>query len=122
VLFRSVRYSKEETELVVLVTAELVEPMNLVGKPLLPGFLHEEPSDWEFYIEGKIEGSKAAVLNNADAEWLHQMGLHKLMGPGAWDYYGNPAAPSKANMVPQQDYPEQADTVQVLDVQKQSSD
>jgi pilus assembly protein CpaC len=121
-LFRSVRYSSGETELVILVTATLVEPMNLVGKPLLPGFLYEEPDDWEFYIEGKIEGSKAAVLNNADAKWLHQRGLHKLIGPGAWDYYGNPGAPSKADMIPQQDYPEQADTMQVPGDQKQSSD
>ncbi len=29
-------------------------------------------------------------------DWLREMGIDKLMGPGAWDSYGNPAAPSKA--------------------------
>ncbi|MHC4124155.1 MAG: type II and III secretion system protein family protein [Planctomycetota bacterium] len=117
-LFRSVRYISGETELVVLVSASLVEPMNLAGSPLLPGFLYEEPNDWELYIEGKIEGTKPAVINNTDAEWLQQMGMDKLIGPGAWDYYGNPVAPSKADMVPETNLPEKADEVQVLDEQK----
>ena len=28
------------------------------------------------------------------------MGLDKMMGPGAWDSYGNSGAPSQAEMVP----------------------
>jgi len=95
-LFRSVRYSKEETELVIMVTASLVEPMSLAQAPPLPGFLHNEPNDWEFYIEGKIDGSEPAKLNPADAEWMRQMGLDQLMGPGAWDYYDNPAGTSRS--------------------------
>jgi pilus assembly protein CpaC len=103
-LFRSVRYQTGETELVVLVSASLVEPMNLARSPLLPGFLHEEPNDWELYIRGKIEGTKPPVINDADAEWLRQMGLDKLIGPGAWDRHGNPIAPSKADAASGLDY------------------
>ena len=36
-LFRSVRYQNEETELVILVTASLVEPMSVAAAPPLPG-------------------------------------------------------------------------------------
>lgn len=99
-LFRSVRYSKEETELIILVTAVLVEPMSLAEAPPLPGFLHSEPNDWEFYIDGKIDGAEKPKLCPADAEWMRQMGLDNLIGPGAWDYYDNPAAPSKADIEP----------------------
>ena len=99
-LFRSVRYTNGETEMVVLVTATLVEPMNNAQTPPLPGFTHKEPSDWELYMDGRIEGKEPAKINSADAEWLKQMGLDKLMGPGAWDSYGNSAAPSQAEMAP----------------------
>jgi len=99
-LFRSVRYSTEETELIILVTAVLVEPMSLAEVPPLPGFLHKEPNDWELYIDGKIDGTEPPKVNPADAEWMRQMGLDKLIGPGAWDHYDNPAAPSKADIEP----------------------
>jgi len=96
-LFRSARYATEETEMVVLVTVELVEPMSLAQMPPLPGFLHNEPSDWEFYIDGKLDGSEPAKINPADAEWMQQMGLDELIGPGAWDYYDSPAVPSSSD-------------------------
>ena len=84
--------------MVVLVTAELVEPMSLAKMPPLPGFLYNEPNDWEFYIEGKLDSAKPAKVSPADAEWMKQMGLNKLMGPGAWDYYNNPAGPSRSDI------------------------
>jgi pilus assembly protein CpaC len=96
-LFRSRRYQKDETELVVLVTASLVEPMSLAGTPPLPGFLHAEPNDWEFYLEGRIEGQKPAKIDSGDAEWLKQMGLDRLMGPGAWDSYDEVVPRSQAD-------------------------
>ncbi|MHC4638240.1 MAG: type II and III secretion system protein family protein [Planctomycetota bacterium] len=83
-LFSSIRYKKNETELVVLVTASLVEPMSL-SKPLpVPGQLYSDPNDWEFYLEGRIEGKAPAKIDPADAERLKKMGLDKLIGPGAW--------------------------------------
>ncbi len=96
-LFRSVRYQKNETELVVLVTASLVEPMSLAGVPPVPGFTHVEPNDWEFYIEGRIEGKEPAQIDSGNAESLRQMGLNQLAGPGAWDSYSKPASSSQAN-------------------------
>ncbi|MHC4657874.1 MAG: type II and III secretion system protein family protein [Planctomycetota bacterium] len=95
-LFRSTRYQKDETELVVLVTASLVEPMSLGATPPLPGFLHTEPNDWEFYLEGRLEGEEPAKIDPDDAEWLKQMGLERLMGPGAWDSYGEVTPHSQA--------------------------
>jgi pilus assembly protein CpaC len=95
-LFRSTRYQKDETELVILVTASLVEPMSLAATPPLPGFLHTEPNDWEFYLGGRIEGEEPAKIDPDDAEWLKQMGLERLMGPGAWDSYGEATPHSQA--------------------------
>jgi Flp pilus assembly secretin CpaC len=82
-----VQYRNEETELVILVTASLVEPMSVAKAPPLPGATHVTPDDWELYLEGRLEGQGPAVLDPASAEWLKQMGLDQLAGPGAWDSY-----------------------------------
>ncbi len=99
-LFRSIRYQKNETELVVLVTASLVEPMSLDKTPPVPGFLHVEPNDWEFYLEGRIEGKEPAKIDPDNAELLKQMGLDRLTGPGAWDSYDKPISTSQADQKP----------------------
>lgn len=97
-LFRSVQYQKKETELVVLVTVSLVEPMSLASTPPLPGFMHNEPNDWEFYIEGRIEGKEPAKISADHAKWLEQMGLNRLVGPGAWDSYKPPTSSSRVTL------------------------
>jgi pilus assembly protein CpaC len=97
-LFRSVRYQKAETELVILVTASLVEPMSLASTPPLPGFQHSEPNDWEFYLEGRIESKEPAKIDANHAKWLEEMGLNQLVGPGAWDSYNKPVSPSRAGL------------------------
>ena len=96
-LFRSIRYQKNETEMVVLVTASLVEPMSLAETGPLPGDLYNEPNDWELYIDGKIEGKEPAKIDPKTAESLRQMGLDRIKGPGAWDYYDKPAVSSQAD-------------------------
>ena len=53
-LFRSVRYTRQETELVVMVTPYLVEPMNPAQTQPLPGEAWDHPNDGEFYLEGKL--------------------------------------------------------------------
>lgn len=99
-LFRSVQYQKRETELVILVTANLVEPMDIDPDAApMPGFLHTSPSDWQLYIEGKLHGETAA-LDNIEAQWLRQLGLDRLNGPGAWDSYDRTAPASSAELVP----------------------
>ncbi len=92
-LFRSVEYQNEETELVILVTASLVEPMDMAQTPPLPGILHTAPDDWELYAEGRLEGQEPAKLDETSREWLKEMGLDDLIGPGAWDSYEDQGYP-----------------------------
>jgi pilus assembly protein CpaC len=86
-LFRSVRYSREDTEMVVLVTASLVEPTSRDLNPPLPGSFHIEPNDWELYVEGRIEGKSTVRVAPAQRERLKRLGLDQLQGPGAWATY-----------------------------------
>lgn len=87
--FRTVHDEKSNTELLVLVKAELVEPMPLGQDPPLPGVADKSPSDWELYALGRTTGigCKAAAV---DAEWLRQHDWDKLRGPGAWAGYDQP--------------------------------
>jgi pilus assembly protein CpaC len=55
-LFSKNVYSQTETELVVLVTPELVAPMEVHEVPESPGDRVIQPNDWEFYFLGRIEG------------------------------------------------------------------
>lgn len=64
-LFSSVSYQKEETELIVLVTPQLVEPLDLdqVGPP--PGTLMKDPSDFELFALQQLEGGLQEELEEA---------------------------------------------------------
>ncbi len=98
-LFRSVKYQHGETELIVLVTVNLVEPLDIDPKTApLPGFLHESPNDWQFYLDGRIEGRKPVGLHPVDADRLRQLGLDQLSGPGAWDDFDLAVPRSKAEL------------------------
>jgi Flp pilus assembly secretin CpaC len=81
-LFRSVRYTKSETELLVLVTASLVEPLSKAEMPPAPGALEVPENDWEIFLEGSVEGK--VHLQNGDPAVLKTLGLKRLKGPGAW--------------------------------------
>jgi len=95
-LFRSVRYKRGETELVVLVTPELVEPISDQALPPLPGTDHVTPNDWELYSEGRIEGRAPARLQPDMAVWLKGAGLSEIRGPGAWSTHEDGPARSRA--------------------------
>lgn len=56
-LFTSVSYQSAESELVVLVTPELVEPLNPGQVAYVPGGDHIPPNDWELFGLGQIEGA-----------------------------------------------------------------
>jgi pilus assembly protein CpaC len=86
-LFRSVRYSRDDTEMMVLVTASLVEPTSTDLNPAVPGSFHDVPNDWELYVDGRIEGRTKARLAPAQQDRLKRMGLDGLRGPGAWASY-----------------------------------
>jgi pilus assembly protein CpaC len=55
-LFRSVEYQRRETELVILVTPEIIAPLNPDQVPSVPGEDHRPPNDFELYGLGLIEG------------------------------------------------------------------
>jgi pilus assembly protein CpaC len=79
-LFRSVRYERNETELVVLVTPRLVEPMNPDQVPALPGERWRYPSDGELLWNADLGGpadhaSGAARAKSEPARFHGQYGF-----------------------------------------------
>lgn len=56
-LFRSTDYLKNKTELVIIVTARLAKPVDM-AKQTLPGQNFKEPSDYEFFMLGLLEGRR----------------------------------------------------------------
>jgi len=67
-LFRSTSFQKNETELLIIVTAHLVKPLDMTAQTL-PTDYFEEPNDFEFYLMGYAEkggfGGKAGRLSSA---------------------------------------------------------
>lgn len=64
-LFSSVEYQSDQTELVVLVTPELVEPLNPDQVAYVPGADYIAPNDWELFGLGQVEGEKKEPLQAA---------------------------------------------------------
>ena len=56
-LFGSRERPRNETELIILVTPELVHPMEPEEVPPLPGFDVTEPTNGQFFLHGDIEGN-----------------------------------------------------------------
>lgn len=54
-LFRSSEFQKNDTELVIVVTAHLVKPLD-TSKQTLPTDQFIEPNDFEFFLMGQMEG------------------------------------------------------------------
>ncbi len=54
-LFRSERFQKYETELIIVVTPKLVKPLDMARRSL-PTDFYVEPDDYEFFLEGRLEG------------------------------------------------------------------
>lgn len=55
-LFRSTEYRRRESELVILVTPEIIAPMNPQQVPDVPGHDYLPPNDYELYALGQLEG------------------------------------------------------------------
>ncbi len=55
-LFSSVRYQSSETELVILVTPEMVAALDPGQVAAVPGGRHVPPNDWELFALGQLEG------------------------------------------------------------------
>jgi pilus assembly protein CpaC len=90
-LFRSVRYEQGDTEMLVLATVELVEPMDTQADLPMPGDTHKPPNSWELYAEGKLHGD--AAKPTSPAVWAADLGLDRLLGPGAWATHDQERAP-----------------------------
>jgi len=80
-LFRSSAFQKNETELIVIVTPHLVKPLDM-AKQTLPTDEYREPDDFEFYLQGKMEGRGEAVLPK-----------HQDLPSSSPSHKGNEAAP-----------------------------
>lgn len=99
-LFRSVSYQMGESELVVLVTASLVEPLShSVDRPL-PGELYVPPDDWELFFQGRLEGRIWETSSSADGAGINLAGFKELQGPGAWATYHRGASVKPSYMKP----------------------
>jgi pilus assembly protein CpaC len=59
-LFRSERFRKDETELVIIVTPRLVQPIT-AKNVALPTDSYSAPDALEFFLLGRLEGSRAPV-------------------------------------------------------------
>jgi pilus assembly protein CpaC len=59
-LFSSTEFQKRVTELVILVTPEIVAPLNPGDLPPLPGEGYVDPSDWQLYALGMLNGAEGA--------------------------------------------------------------
>jgi pilus assembly protein CpaC len=60
-LFRSVRYQRKETELVVLVTPHVVQPLNPGEVPALPGEHWRDPNEFELFLNRDLGGDARAA-------------------------------------------------------------
>jgi pilus assembly protein CpaC len=69
--------SRSETELIILVTPELVHPLEAEEVPPLPGFDVTEPTNAEFFLHGSIEGNPTREYRST--VWPR---LHKRYGAG----------------------------------------
>lgn len=65
-LFRSTNYQRNETELVVVVTARLVKPTT-ADRLALPTDVFTPPGDLDQYLLGRLEGSNKERNNEAQA-------------------------------------------------------
>lgn len=84
-LFRSVDFQQAETELVVLVTPELVKPLSPDQVTHVPGSQYVAPNDWELFALGQTYGEDSVRGNNLplgpDSAWpANAQRLHSIPG------------------------------------------
>ena len=61
-IFGSRDSSRQETELLILVTPELVHPMDPEEVPPLPGFDVTEPNNTQFFLKGQSKGGPRRTI------------------------------------------------------------
>jgi pilus assembly protein CpaC len=76
-LFRSTKFQKNETELIIIATVHLVKPLDM-SRQTLPSDQYVEPDDFELYLLGRTEGAGRGAMPAATPE-----------GPAAGGMEGN---------------------------------
>jgi pilus assembly protein CpaC len=76
-LFRTDRTQSGESELVLLVTPELVHPLEPHEVPALPGSDYFEPGDLEFYLLGRQESLRAYDYRSQVMNTLGRMAAYR---------------------------------------------
>ena len=104
-LFRSVRYQRKETELVILVTPHIVAPLNPGEVPELPGEHWRNPTESDLFLMQDIGGPaakpKPKTAANAPAGSWGKVALNKGDTKGAIDAFNkvvevDPTSPEAA--------------------------
>lgn len=81
--FRVVEHVKEEREIVILITPELVEPVWAQEAPAyVPGDETASPSDKELFLEGRIERLSRSPVTRERHELYRQRVLRRYRRPG----------------------------------------
>lgn len=93
-LFRSVNYQRSLTELVILVTPEIVAPLDAHQDVALPGEDVHDPSDYELYLLGLLEGNEQESGGLAQATGS-ELGSEpdELSVHGPWGHAGSSDMP-----------------------------
>ncbi len=91
-LFRSVSFQRSMTELVILVTPEIIAPLDAHQKVALPGEELTDPTDNELYLLGLIQGPRVENANLAYATGAGPMSASEpdeLSVHGPWGHAGS---------------------------------
>lgn len=76
-LFSNKAVSRDETEMIILVSPELVHPLEPEDAPtVLPGMEVTEPGDWDFYFLNNIEG-KPGVHHRSTVWYMQKKRIHQ---------------------------------------------
>ena len=67
-LFRSSEFQQSKSELVIIVTPHLAKPLDMASQKL-PTDDYTPPSEWEFFMMGKLEGEKPETGNADQVSW-----------------------------------------------------
>jgi pilus assembly protein CpaC len=76
-LFRSSDTSADESELILLVTPELVRPLEPNQRPALPGSDYFEPGDLEFYLLGRLESGRPYDYRSPVMDDINRMAAYR---------------------------------------------
>lgn len=78
-LFRSTSFQKHESELMIIVTPHLVKPLD-PAKQVLPTDRYREPSDFEWYLLGALEGQPGGKAASGGVELRQRVKLQGEFG------------------------------------------